>query len=123
MRFLDKKKYLFLIYGLINVFLTNLIIQTLLFIVHPVFSTFLGQTFNFLFGFFFYGKNVFQVKYFRKSHILKYLSLNIIIWNINWITISSISLLGFSKNIIALIIIVPLALISYTFQKYFVFVS
>ena len=34
-----------------------------------------------------------------------------------------VALLGFSKNIIALIIIVPLALISYTFQKYFVFVS
>ena len=53
------KKTLFLIFGLINVFLTNLIIQVFLVFFSIIFSTFVGQLFNFLFGFFLYGKKVF----------------------------------------------------------------
>lgn len=120
-RILDKKKYLFIIFGSINVLLTNVIIQILLFFIKPIYSTLTGQIFNFVFGFYFYGKNVFKVKSFKKSHLKKYLFLNIFIWNINWIIISYLNSFGFSKNIIALFLVPPLALISYLLQKYYVF--
>ena len=120
-RILDKKKFLFIIFGSINVLLTNVIIQILLVFFKPIYSTLTGQIFNFFFGFYFYGKNVFKVKSLKKSHLKKYIFLNIFIWNINWITISYLSVFGFSKNIIALFLVPPLALISYILQKYFVF--
>ncbi len=121
MIFLDKKKYLFILFGSINVLLTNLIIQILLFFTKPILSTLIGQLFNFSFGFYFYGKNVFKVKYLKRYHFKKYIFLNIFIWNINWIIISSFSTFGFSKNIIALFLVPPLALVSYLFQKNNVF--
>ena len=56
------KKSLFLIIGLINVLITNIIIQILLVFFSVTLSTFVGQLFNFLFGFFLYGKKVFGLK-------------------------------------------------------------
>ena len=120
-RIFNKKRYLFIIFGSINVLLTNIIIQILLVFIKPIFSTLIGQIFNFVFGFYFYGKNVFKVGSLKKSHFKKYIFLNISIWNINWIIISYLNTFGFSKNIIALFLIPPLALISYFSQKYFVF--
>ena len=102
MRIFNKKRYLFIYFGSINVLLTNIIIQI-------------------LFGFYFYGKNVFKVSFLQKSHFKKYIFLNIFIWNINWIIISYLNLFGISKNIIALFLVPPLALISYLSQKYIVF--
>ena len=96
-----KKKTLFFLFGLVNVFLTNLIIQILLIFLATLYATFIGQLFNFLFGFYFYGKNVFHVKSLDKYHFKKYFLLNIFLWNLNWITISYFSSFGFSKNIVA----------------------
>lgn len=121
MRIFNKKRYLFIYFGSINVLLTNIIIQILLVFIKPIFATLIGQLFNFLFGFYFYGKNVFKVSFLQKSHFKKYIFLNIFIWNINWIIISYLNLFGFSKNIIALFLVPPLALISYLSQKYIVF--
>ena len=117
----SKKKTLFLIFGLINVLLTNLIIQISLLFIPTIISTFLGQLFNFLFGFYFYGKKVFKVKKLNKNHLRKYIFLNVIIWNSNWTLITLLSSFWDQKNIIALLMILPLALISYCLQKHFVF--
>ena len=94
-------KTLFLIFGLINVLLTNLIIQ--------IFLVFL------------YGKKVFGLKTLNQFHLYKYILLNIFIWNLNWILISNLNFIGFSKNVVALILLPPLALISYLFQRKIVF--
>ena len=120
-RYKDPKKKLFVIFGLINLFLTNIILQFLLLIVPTVIATFASQLFNFLFGFYIYGKKVFQVKYLHKTHFFKYFLLSIIVWNINWLTINYLSMFVYSKNMIALFLVPPLALISYISQKYFVF--
>ena len=117
-----KKKTLFFLFGVVNVFLTNLIIQILLIFLNTLYATFIGQLFNFLFGFYFYGKNVFNVKSLNKYHFKKYFLLNIFLWNLNWITISYFSFsFGVSKNIIAFFVIAPIALFSYIIQKYIVF--
>jgi len=120
-RFKDSKKKLFVIFGLINLFLTNIILQFLLLIVPTVLATFFSQLFNFLFGFYVYGKKVFEVKYLNKKHFMKYFLLSILVWNINWLTINYVSRFVYSKNMIALLLVPPLALISYISQKYFVF--
>ena len=120
-RYKDSKKKLFVIFGLINLFLTNIILQFLLLIVPTVLATFFSQLFNFLFGFYIYGKKVFEVKYLNKKHFMKYFLLSILVWNINWLTINYVSMFIYSKNMIALFLVTPLALISYISQKYFVF--
>ena len=118
----SKRKILFIIFGLINVLLSNIILQILLLFNSIVFSTFFSQLFNFSFGFYFYGKNVFSVRILNQYHFLKYLCLNIILWNSNWLIINHFSLLGYSKNLIALLIIPLLALISYSLQRYIIFI-
>ena len=117
-----KRKILFIIFGLINVLLSNIILQILLLYNSILFSTFFSQSFNFLFGYYFYGKKVFSVRVLNRTHFLKYLFLNIILWNSNWLIINHLSLLGYSKNLIALLIIPFLALISYSLQRYIIFI-
>ena len=120
MLFKDKKSF-FIIFGMINLFLTNLILQVCLFLFPTILATFISQLFNFLFGFYFYGRKVFIVRVLTKNQFIKYFLLSALIWNLNWISISFLSLYGFAKNIIALTIVPPLALISYICQKNFVF--
>ena len=120
-RYKDPKKKLFIIYGFINLLLTNIILQFFLLIVPIIYATFVSQLFNFLFGFYIYGKKVFKVRHLNKKHFMKYFLLSILVWNINWLTINYVSMFVYSKNIIALFLVIPLALISYISQKYFVF--
>ena len=118
----SNRKIIFFILGLINVLLSNIILQILLLFNSILFSTFFSQLFNFLFGFYFYGKNVFSVRVLNRYHFLKYLFLNIVLWNSNWLIINHFSSLGYSKNLIALLIIPLLALISYSIQRYIIFI-
>ena len=118
----ENKKFLFIFYGILNTFLTNILLQITLFFFPIIVSTLISQIFNLNFGYYLYGKKVFKVKYFRKKQYLKYLSSNFIIWNINWILISTLNSYNISKNLAALIVIPFLALISFMYQKYFVFV-
>ena len=120
MLFKDKKSS-FVLFGLINLLITNLILQVCLFLIPTIIATLISQLFNFLFGFYLYGRKVFKVKVLTKNQLLKYFLLSTLIWNLNWISISYLSLYGYAKNIIALSIVPPLALISYIFQKNFVF--
>ena len=121
LRLKDPKKKLFLIYGFINLLFTNLIVQIFLFIIPIIYATFLSQLFNFLFGFYIYGNKVFKVNHFKSKYLIKYFLLTIFIWTINWLSIDYLNILGYSKNIIALLIVPPLALLSYLSQKYIVF--
>lgn len=116
-----RKKFLFIFYGVINVLFTNILLQFLLILIPTIYAALLSQIFNFLFGLYFYGKKVFMVLSITNKHLLKYFLLNILVWNLNWIIIEKISGFGISKNLVSLIIIIPLAFFSYIIQKKFVF--
>ena len=118
----ENKKFLFIFYGILNTFLTNILLQITLFFSPIILSTLISQIFNLNLGYYLYGKKVFKVKYLRKKQYLKYVSSNFIIWNINWILISTLNSYNISKNLAALIVIPFLALISFMYQKYFIFV-
>ena len=118
---LKATKYKFIFFGSINIFLSNIILQTLLLHISTVKATFISQMFNYLFGYYFYGKRVFKVRELRKGIFLKYMILVIFLWNINWFLIEYFHSFGISKNIVSLVIVPFLALISYLTQKYFVF--
>ena len=112
----------FLLIGILNFLLTNIILQFLLLIINIILATFISQTFNFIFGFNLYGQKVFNMKTLRFVFFVKYLALSFFIWNINWILIMFLNSYGFSKNIASLFIIPVLVIISFLFQKFFVFV-
>tara|TARA_Y100000991_G_C21934666_1_gene332414 strand:- start:209 stop:613 length:405 start_codon:yes stop_codon:yes gene_type:complete len=120
-RIIDKKFLSFIYFGFFNTLLTNLILQLLLLFTPTIFATLMSQIFNFNFGYYFYGKKVFGIKSLKNIYFLKYILLNVIIWNLNWIVINNINSYNISKNIASLILIPFLALISFVFQKRFVF--
>ena len=113
---------IFLLIGIFNFLLTNIILQALLLIINTILATFISQTFNFIVGFNLYGQKVFNMKTLKLSFFVKYLALSIFIWNINWILIFFLNSYGFSKNIASLFIIPLLVIISFLFQKFFVFI-
>ena len=116
-----QKKMLFVFYGLFNLLITNIILQLLLISVSTFKATLLSQTFNLLFGFYNYGKKVFDINVLKKSHLLKFLILHIFLWNINWSLIDILSSNNLSKNISSLLLIIPLACLSYFSQRFIVF--
>ena len=117
------QKGLFLFYGIFNTLLTNLLLQILL-LVNPIaLSTLISQFFNLNLGFYLYSKKVFGVKAFKKSYYIKYLLISFFLWNINWIFITVLNSFNISKNLAALIVIPFLALISFMYQKYLVFLK
>lgn len=117
----NKKLIKFIFFGIINAIFTNLILQIMLIFSSTVTAAFVSQFFNFKFGYYFYGKKVFIVNSFKKIYFIRYLLLNIFIWNINWIFINYLNSFNLSKSKASLILIPWLALISYLMQKHFVF--
>ena len=115
------KKRLFLVLGIFNVFVTNIILQILLFLVSTLLATVISQICNFLIGYYLYGKKVFKVNRLDKLFFTKYLLLALTLWIFNFGLIQSFSYLGFNKNISALLLIPLLALFSYYCQNKFVF--
>ena len=120
---INNKKVLFLIYGLLNVFITNLLLQILLLFFPIFFATLISQIFNLNFGFYIYGLKVFKVKFFGKKIYLKYLFLHLFMWILNWFFINFIYSFNISKNLAALFVVPFLALISYVYQKNIVFIK
>jgi len=118
---LKNRNYRFIIFGIFNVFVSNLILQILLRHSSSVIATFFSQLINFLIGYYLYGKKVFRLKKLKIENFTKYFLLVIFLWNINWIIIEFFHTFGFNKRIIALVIIPFLALISYISQKFIVF--
>tara|TARA_B100000242_G_C42997376_1_gene463285 strand:+ start:277 stop:507 length:231 start_codon:yes stop_codon:yes gene_type:complete len=74
------------------------------------------------FGFFIYGKFVFNNKSLTILKLVKYVFSTLWIWIFNWFGIYFLSINGIKKNIAAILLIPLLALVSYLIQKKKVFV-
>lgn len=109
---------------MINVGLTNALLQLLLISpgINVGFATLLSQFFNGIFGFAIYGKIVFNAKGMRSgSYVLRYLALMGLIWFCNWTGIELLKTANLSANGSSLLMIAPLAGISYFCQRNWVF--
>ena len=107
--------------GSLNVLITNIILQLLLYI--EVFSitisTLISQVINMLIGYFLYGSYVFNEKNLNQAkNMWKYLFAMTCIWIINAVSINVAILFDISKNLAALILVPILATISYIFNKW-----
>ena len=115
------EKRLFLIFGILNFLITNVVLQLTLLLIPTLFSTMLSQTVNVLIGYFLYGKKVFKIKQLNIFVFKKYLILALILWMLNFVLIQSFFYVGVNKNITAIFIIPLLVIISYLSQRNFVF--
>jgi putative flippase GtrA len=118
------RKRRFGIAGLLNVAITNLVLQCLLAssTVSTLLATLIGQVINTALGYAIYGKLVFRAK--GLSHhkpALKYLSLMTAIWLLNSMTINVASSIGIARSLTAAAMIPVLAVVSYLVQKSWVF--
>ena len=118
---INKQKKLFLVFGFLNFLITNAVLQISLLFTPILFSTILSQIINVLIGYYLYGKKVFKLNKLTNLVLRKYFVLACILWFLNFSIIRSFFYLGFNKNISALSIIPILVVISYFFQKRFVF--
>lgn len=116
-----KTKRLFIFFGVINTLITNIILQLSLLVFPIVFATSISQVTNFIFGFYFYGKKVFMINKLNNIFFFKYLLLSIFLWLLNFSNIELLVFLGLNKNTSAIINIPFLAVVSYFFQKKYVF--
>ena len=122
LRFESKgKKKLFLVYGILNFLVTNIILQILLLIIPTFFATVLSQIVNLFIGFFLYGKKVFKFKKLNKFVFKKYLLQAFILWILNFALIQFFFNIGVNKNVTAILVVPLLVAISYYSQRYFVF--
>ena len=115
------KKRLFLIFGIFNFLITNFILQVSLLLIPTYLATILSQIVNLLIGYHIYGKKVFKINNLNKIFFKKYLLLALILWMFNFVLIQSFFYFGVNKNISAILIIPLLVVISYYFQRNFVF--
>ena len=114
----------FFVAGLANIFLTNLLLQLLLFsgLISIGGCTLISQLFNGMVGYMIYGKFVFASQALRTfSKPVKYLGLMTSLWLLNWTGICVLQGLNVSKNAGGLLMIIPLAVYSYTLQRRWVF--
>ena len=85
-------------------------------------ATLLSQFFNGIFGFAIYGKFVFNVQgILSDGSGIRYLTLMGLIWLCNWTGIELLKAANFSASASGLLMIAPLAGISYIIQKNWVF--
>ena len=115
------QKKLFLVFGIFNFLITNIVLQILLLMIPTFFATVLSQIINLLIGYFLYGRKVFQFKNLNKLVFKKYLLQAVILWILNFAFIQSFFNIGVNKNVTAILIVTLLVAISYCSQKYFVF--
>jgi putative flippase GtrA len=115
------RKRRFLFYGLLNVALTNALLQVLLRLLPIGLATLLSQLLNVGLGYVLYGKKVFAVKRFHTASAAAYGLMALGLWLINWAGIHQLSQWGLSRGMAALLLIPVLALISYGVQKTLVF--
>jgi putative flippase GtrA len=120
------RKRRFLGYGALNVLVTNLVLQLLLWLFPAgelwlAAATLLSQSVNVALGFVLYGKKVFRVDRLQKRSAARYLLMALLLWWANWAGISGLAAWGLSRNLAALLLIPVLAAASYTLQKLVVF--
>ena len=110
--------------GVINVLLTNLVLQVLLAsnIVDIAIATLLSQAINACLGYTIYGKLVFGAQGLsHKKPIIRYSLIMVGMWLLNTVGIEFGSAANLSKNVAAILMVPCLAVLSYIAQKYWVF--
>jgi hypothetical protein len=115
------RKRRFLFYGLLNVALTNALLQLFLRLLPIGLATLLSQLLNVGLGYVLYGKKVFRVRRFHAASAAAYGFMAVGLWLINWAGIHQLSQWGMGRGVAALLLIPVLALISYGVQKTLVF--
>ena len=117
------RKRLFLFYGITNFLITNSVLHLLLLVI-PIFSaTIVSQITNLIIGFYLYGKKVFKVKNLTYQEFSKYILLASFNWFLNYVSIRLMYENGINKNLAAIFTIPFLVLISYSFQRKYIFIK
>ena len=123
-RLLSKgRKRLFLFYGLINFLITNSILHLLLLLSPIVLATIVSQFTNLVIGFYLYGKKVFKMNNLTYKELIKYILLASLNWILNYVSIRFLYEIGINKNLAAIFTVPFLVLISYFFQKKYIFIK
>ena len=117
------RKRLFLFYGIANFIITNSVLHLLLLVIPIFLATIISQITNLAIGFYLYGKKVFKMNDLTYKELRKYILLASFIWILNYASIRFMYEIGINKNLAAIFTIPFLVLISYFFQKKYIFVS
>ena len=115
------RKRRFLLFGIVNVLITNFLLQLALLLMPIPLATLLSQTVNVSLGFVLYGRYVFRVQRLRKRSAWRYLLLAVLMWWTNWLGIELFAGLGVTQNFAAALMVPFLAALSYLAQKRVVF--
>jgi putative flippase GtrA len=115
------RKRRFLLFGVVNVLLTNGALLLLLHLVTIGLATFLSQLLNGVLGYWLYGKQVFRVERFAWRSAGAYGGLAAAIWLLNWLGIRLLAGAGLPRTWAAVAMIPLLAALSYGVQKTLVF--
>ena len=117
------RKRLFLFYGIINFLITNLVLHLLLLVIPIFLATIASQITNLIIGFYLYGKKVFKMKNLTYQEFRKYILLASFNWTLNYVSIRFMYENGINKNLAAIFTIPFLVLISYSFQRKYIFIK
>ena len=118
-----RRKRLFLFYGIANFLITNSVLHLLLLVIPIFLATIISQITNLIIGFYLYGKKVFKMNNLTQKELKKYILLASFLWAMNFVSIRFMYANGIHKNLAAIFTIPLLVLISYTFQKKYIFVK
>ena len=117
------RKRLFLFYGITNFLITNSVLHLLLLVIPIFLATIISQITNLIIGFYLYGKKVFKMSKLTHKEFTKYILLASFFWTLNYISIKFMYENGINKNLAAIFTIPFLILISYSFQRRFIFIK
>ena len=117
------RKRLFLFYGITNFLITNSVLHLLLLVIPIFLATIASQITNLIIGFYLYGKKVFKMKNLTYQEFRKYILLASFNWTLNYVSIRLMYENGINKNLAAIFTIPFLVLISYSFQKKYIFIK
>ena len=118
------RKRRFLVYGALNVGVTNLLLQGLLWLqLTTGLATLLSQLLNVGLGYVLYGTQVFQVSRLGRRSAAAYGVLALLLWWCNWGGIQGLAAMGWPRPWAALALVPVLAALSYLAQKTVVFRS
>ena len=117
------RKRLFLLYGITNFLITNSVLHLLLLVIPIFLATIASQITNLIIGFYLYGKKVFKMKNLTYQEFRKYFLLASFNWTLNYVSIRFMYENGINKNLAAIFTIPFLVLISYSFQRRYIFIK
>ena len=117
------RKRLFLFFGITNFLITNSVLHLFLLIMPIFLATIASQITNLIIGFYLYGKKVFKMKNLTYKEFNKYILLASFNWTLNYVSIRFMYENGINKNLAAIFTIPFLILISYSFQRRYIFIK